>query len=151
MTSDFERFRKPKPPAFPFRIDVRPENHWKLDDSDFQDVLEKKYNIAKNTNIDGKITPRVTQNKEEKSTDIRLTRELSKLLSEFDNDVNISISSNKIVFIVGDIIFISKLIDGSFPDYLGPGAPRSTGVPVPGRSRGPRPHQLVGALSQEYK
>ena len=43
--------------------------------------------------------------------------ELSKLLSEFDYDVNISISSNKIVFIVGDIIFISKLIDGSFPDY----------------------------------
>tara|TARA_B100000579_G_C22730682_1_gene804058 strand:- start:53 stop:1108 length:1056 start_codon:yes stop_codon:yes gene_type:complete len=43
--------------------------------------------------------------------------ELSKLLSEFDNDVNISISSNKIVFIIGDIIFISKLIDGSFPDY----------------------------------
>jgi len=43
--------------------------------------------------------------------------ELSKLLSEFDSDVNISISSNKIVFILGDIIFISKLIDGSFPDY----------------------------------
>ena len=43
--------------------------------------------------------------------------ELSKLLSEFDKEVNISISSNKIVFIVGDIIFISKLIDGSFPDY----------------------------------
>tara|TARA_B100000927_G_scaffold268041_1_gene242559 strand:+ start:47 stop:1162 length:1116 start_codon:yes stop_codon:yes gene_type:complete len=43
--------------------------------------------------------------------------ELSKLLSEFDKDVNISISSNKIVFIVGDIIFVSKLIDGSFPDY----------------------------------
>jgi len=43
--------------------------------------------------------------------------ELSKLLSELDNDVNISISSNKIVFKVGDIIFISKLIDGSFPDY----------------------------------
>ena len=43
--------------------------------------------------------------------------ELSKLLSEFDNDVNISISSNKIVFILGDIVFISKLIDGSFPDY----------------------------------
>ena len=43
--------------------------------------------------------------------------ELSKLLSEKDIDVKISISSNKIVFIIGDIIFISKLIDGSFPDY----------------------------------
>ncbi len=43
--------------------------------------------------------------------------ELSKLLSEIDADVEISISSNKIVFIIGDIVFISKLIDGSFPDY----------------------------------
>tara|TARA_E500000178_G_scaffold312548_1_gene329314 strand:- start:1660 stop:2775 length:1116 start_codon:yes stop_codon:yes gene_type:complete len=43
--------------------------------------------------------------------------ELSKLLSEIDSEIKISISSNKIVFIVGDIIFISKLIDGSFPDY----------------------------------
>tara|TARA_B100000989_G_C19514274_1_gene460772 strand:+ start:32 stop:1147 length:1116 start_codon:yes stop_codon:yes gene_type:complete len=43
--------------------------------------------------------------------------ELSKLLSEIESDVRISISSNKIVFIIGDIILISKLIDGSFPDY----------------------------------
>ena len=43
--------------------------------------------------------------------------ELSKLLSEIDGDVKISISSNKIVFKIEDIIFISKLIDGSFPDY----------------------------------
>tara|TARA_B100001057_G_scaffold455226_1_gene501588 strand:+ start:27 stop:1142 length:1116 start_codon:yes stop_codon:yes gene_type:complete len=43
--------------------------------------------------------------------------ELSKLLSENDIDVLISISLNKIVFNVGEIIFISKLIDGSFPDY----------------------------------
>ncbi len=43
--------------------------------------------------------------------------ELSKLLSEIDSDINVSISSNKIVFTIGEIIFISKLIDGSFPDY----------------------------------
>ena len=43
--------------------------------------------------------------------------ELSKLLSEIDSDVEIFISSNKIVFVIGDVIFISKLIDGSFPDY----------------------------------
>ena len=43
--------------------------------------------------------------------------ELSKLLSEVDDDIKISISSNKIIFIIGNIIFISKLIDGSFPDY----------------------------------
>ena len=43
--------------------------------------------------------------------------ELSKLLAEKDQNVLISISSNKIVFTIGNIIFISKLIDGSFPDY----------------------------------
>ena len=57
MSLEYEKFSKPKPPAFPFRIDVRPENHWKLDDSDFQDVLEKKYRIAKHTNSEGDITP----------------------------------------------------------------------------------------------
>jgi len=43
--------------------------------------------------------------------------ELSKLLSENDRDINISISSNKIVFMIDEIVFISKLIDGTFPDY----------------------------------
>ena len=43
--------------------------------------------------------------------------ELSKLLSDTDIDITISISSTKIVFIIDNIIFISKLIDGSFPDY----------------------------------
>ncbi len=43
--------------------------------------------------------------------------ELSKLLSERDQSVLISISSNKIIFTIDNIIFISKLIDGSFPDY----------------------------------
>ena len=43
--------------------------------------------------------------------------ELSKLLSEIDMEITVSINSNKIVFIIGDIIFISKLIDGNFPDY----------------------------------
>ena len=39
--------------------------------------------------------------------------ELSKLLSDSDQDIEISISTNKIIFI-NDVIFISKLIDGSF-------------------------------------
>ena len=43
--------------------------------------------------------------------------ELSKLLSETEDSIKISISSNKIIFFIGKIIFISKLIDGSFPDY----------------------------------
>ena len=43
--------------------------------------------------------------------------ELSKLLSEFHDNVEILISTNKVIFFIGNIIFISKLIDGSFPDY----------------------------------
>ena len=43
--------------------------------------------------------------------------ELSKLLSEIDDNVEILISSNKVIFFIGNIIFTSKLIDGSFPDY----------------------------------
>ncbi len=43
--------------------------------------------------------------------------ELSKLLSEIDDDVEILITSNKVIFFIGNIVFISKLIDGSFPDY----------------------------------
>ena len=43
--------------------------------------------------------------------------ELTKLLSEIDDDVNILISSNKIILFISNVILISKLIDGSFPDY----------------------------------
>ena len=43
--------------------------------------------------------------------------ELSKLLSDIDKDIEIIINSNKIIFLVDNLIFISKLIDGSFPDY----------------------------------
>jgi DNA polymerase III subunit beta len=43
--------------------------------------------------------------------------ELSKLLSENSNDLEIEISSNKIIFYIENLILISKLIDGNFPDY----------------------------------
>jgi len=43
--------------------------------------------------------------------------ELSKLLSDIDQDIEIIINSNKIIFLLDNLIFISKLIDGSFPDY----------------------------------
>ncbi len=43
--------------------------------------------------------------------------ELSKLLSDIDEDIEIIISSNKIIFYIKELVFISKLIDGSFPDY----------------------------------
>ncbi len=43
--------------------------------------------------------------------------ELSKLLSEIDEDIEIIISSNKIIFYIKSLVFVSKLIDGTFPDY----------------------------------
>ena len=41
------------------------------------------------------------------------------IITETNTEVNISISSNKIIFFIENVIFISKLIDGSFPDYKG--------------------------------
>lgn len=43
--------------------------------------------------------------------------ELSKLLSESDADVKITIGNNHIRVILDDYVFTSKLIDGKFPDY----------------------------------
>ncbi len=43
--------------------------------------------------------------------------ELSKLLSDLDQDLDIIISPNKVIFYIDNLIFTSKLIDGSFPDY----------------------------------
>ena len=43
--------------------------------------------------------------------------ELSKLLSDLDEDVEIIVSSSKIIFLIGNLVFVSKLIDGTFPDY----------------------------------
>ena len=62
--------------------------------------------IENSTNeIPGVIIPKKTIN------------ELSKLLSENNNDIEIDISSNKITFYIEKLILISKLIDGNFPDY----------------------------------
>lgn len=43
--------------------------------------------------------------------------ELSKLLSDNSDDIEIDISSNKIIFFIDNLVLISKLIDGNFPDY----------------------------------
>ncbi len=43
--------------------------------------------------------------------------ELSKLLEEGVGEVKISLSENKIRFVCGGAILVSKLIDGTFPDY----------------------------------
>lgn len=43
--------------------------------------------------------------------------ELSRLLSDSKDDLEIDISSNKIIFYIENLTLISKLIDGNFPDY----------------------------------
>ena len=63
--------------------------------------------VINNSNIEipGVIVPKKTIN------------ELSKLLVENHDDIEIDISSNKIIFYIDNLILISKLIDGNFPDY----------------------------------
>ena len=58
-----------------------------------------------NNEVPGVIIPKKTIN------------ELSKLLSDINCDLEIDISSNKIIFYINNLILISKLIDGNFPDY----------------------------------
>lgn len=43
--------------------------------------------------------------------------EIHKLINEFEGDVSIQVSPTKILFSFGDITLLSKLIDGTFPDY----------------------------------
>jgi DNA polymerase III subunit beta len=43
--------------------------------------------------------------------------ELSKLLEDGANEIRISLSDMKIRFVCGNVMLVSKLIDGSFPDY----------------------------------
>ena len=43
--------------------------------------------------------------------------ELCKLLSDFSGIIKINLDPNKIIFFVDKSVLISKLIDGSFPDY----------------------------------
>jgi DNA polymerase-3 subunit beta len=43
--------------------------------------------------------------------------ELRKLIDEFDQDVQVSLSDTKIRFVFGNAVLTSKLIDGTFPDY----------------------------------
>ncbi|MDB5714255.1 MAG: polymerase subunit beta [Sphingomonadales bacterium] len=43
--------------------------------------------------------------------------ELRKLLDEVDGSVEVSLSATKIRFVLGHAVLVSKLIDGTFPDY----------------------------------
>jgi len=65
-------------------------------DYEFKDQLSE---------IPGVIIPKKTVN------------ELYKLLVDFEGSIKINLDSNKIVFFIGELVLISKLIDGNFPDY----------------------------------
>ena len=43
--------------------------------------------------------------------------EVRKLIDEVDDEISVSVSDAKIRFSFGDVVLLSKLIDGSFPDY----------------------------------
>lgn len=43
--------------------------------------------------------------------------EIKKMLDLFQDEVSITFNANQIQFVMGDVIFISKLVDGNFPDY----------------------------------
>ncbi len=85
---------------------------------------DKEKNILTIVGTDGhrlaKFSHELNQNVDEFSGVIipkKTIYELSKLLSELDVDIEIVISPNKIIFYIDNIILLSKLIDGSFPDY----------------------------------
>jgi DNA polymerase III subunit beta len=43
--------------------------------------------------------------------------EISKLIDDYDKEINISVSNSKIIFNFDNIKLVSKLIDGTFPEY----------------------------------
>ena len=43
--------------------------------------------------------------------------EISKLASESDTEINISLSANQIRFHLGDVVLASRLMDGTYPEY----------------------------------
>ncbi len=47
----------------------------------------------------------------------RTMQELNRILGEFSGSVDISFSENQILFQIGDVYLISRLIEGSFPSY----------------------------------
>ncbi len=67
-----------------------------------------KFNHELKENIDqtiGVIIPKKTIN------------EISKLLADTEHIIDITLSPSKITFLIENLVFVSKLIDGTFPDY----------------------------------
>ena len=47
----------------------------------------------------------------------KTVNELQKLLEDIQGDISVQVSDTKIIFAFNDIVLVSKLIDGKFPDY----------------------------------
>jgi len=87
MSESYQKFTEPKPPFFPFKVDVRPDRNWELE-TDFGEVLLEK--IEANGEIEGARKVLLTPEQEaaaraatevEKEADIKAGRELSRLAS----------------------------------------------------------------------
>lgn len=62
-------------------------------------------------------TARKTEGRQEVILPRKSILELSKLLSDSDDPVEVELSSTQARFSFGEIVLISKLVDGKFPDY----------------------------------
>ncbi|MDR2067467.1 MAG: DNA polymerase III subunit beta [Holosporaceae bacterium] len=43
--------------------------------------------------------------------------EIKKLLDVFSGEIEITFNANQVQFVIGNVVFISKLVDGNFPEY----------------------------------
>jgi DNA polymerase-3 subunit beta len=43
--------------------------------------------------------------------------EIKKMLDLFQDEISVTFNTNQIQFVLGNVVFISKLVDGNFPDY----------------------------------
>ena len=90
----------------------------------FHKIIDEKFDKLSVVATDGHRLAKFNYTFKEKIPDIpgviipkKTVNELYKLLLDYEGGIKISLSSNKIVFIIGELVLISKLIDGNFPDY----------------------------------
>lgn len=71
------------------------------------------YRLAEKTiKLDKKVT-----DKYEIIIPVRALIELSRTLSDFDEDIKVCINNNQILFVASEVEFTSRLIEGNFPNY----------------------------------
>ena len=90
----------------------------------FHKKIEGDHNILSIVATDGHRLAKFDFDLKENAQDIpgviipkKTVNELYKILSDFDGEIKVNLNSNRIVFFIENIILISKLIDGNFPDY----------------------------------